>query len=205
MRIIILVMSLGCAQLHGATVFNVNYGSSGVPEISGPGGALPPPPGLPSASLLVANPPNSSHTAGIGDPLWIDSYDSGDYFSFTIIGVDPTDRIALTGLWFGTSAGPTGPTTVEVEMLSAGGGSHVVDASAPGVYVLSPTGVVSDTSEIEVRFTGIGGVSDMGGIRENFGIEFVSATFEVVPEPSTVLLSLAGALLFLSQRRRPAG
>jgi len=205
MKIFFLILSiLGVAPLSAATIFNVNYTSSGGPFVSGPGGTLPAPPGLPLVSTLTANDPNEIRAAGF--TTWINQYNSGDYFTFTVSALVPQDRVALTGFWFGVNSTPSGPTSFRVELWS--GGTFLSGASAshlPGTYD-EPIYLVSDSSVAEIRIVGLGGIGDSGpGNHESFGISTSSFGFAVVPEPSVVVMAFVGLISVLGFRRRNGG
>lgn len=200
-RFFILLSLALVAKVNAAIVFNVNYDSSSeLPVISDGGGGSPAPVGVPTVTTLTANPPNATHPGSVpGQALWMQNYSTGDYFSFRLFA-EPEQQIRMTGIWFGVATDPvTGPSSISVNFLSIGGG--VSQQIASGTFGLESLDVLSDTSAVEIRFSGLGGAGDIGpGPHESFGIEFISASFEVVPEPSvSILLALAG---FVGAARR---
>jgi len=202
-----LLIAFVSVPLSAATVFNVDYDSSGLPQVSGPGGSLPPPLGLPVVTQLSVNAPNGTHLlggGGPGDTLWINQYTSGDYFTFSVLAQDSVDRIALTGVWFGTVSGPTGPTSFNVELWTDGTfQSGAATGLGQGVNLFFPTDMVSDSSVAEFRISGFGGTDDVGPQNsETFGLDFISFSFEVVPEPSSLLLSVICVFSLIGVRRR---
>ena len=126
---------------------------------------------------------------------------SGDYFSFRLLA-DPGQQIRITSIWFGIATDlPTGPSSISVDFLSIGG--SVSQQVASGTFGLENLDILSDTSTVEIRMSGFGGAGDIGpGPHESFGIEFISAGFEVVPEPSVSTLLVLGGFIGLSRRKR---
>lgn len=184
-------------------LFNVYFGeASESPSISDGGGGFPAPKGVPTVTSLTANSPNNTHPGNILDQtLWIESYSDGDYFSFRLIA-ESGQQIRMTNVWYGVATDPSsGPSSVLVDFLSIGG--SVSQQVASGTSGLDFFDVLSDTSAVEVRFSGFGGAGDSGvGPHESFGIHSISAGFEVIPEPSiSALLVLAGAVGGLRRKR----
>lgn len=137
---------------------------------------------------------------------WINQYNSGNYFKFTVSALAPQDRVALTGFWFGVASTPSGPTSFRVELWS--GGTFLSGASAshiPGTYD-EPIYLVSNSSVAEIRIVGLGGTGDAGpGNQESFGISTSVFGFAVVPETSVVVMAFVGLISVLGVRRREGG
>ncbi|MDA3925144.1 MAG: hypothetical protein PF904_10650 [Kiritimatiellae bacterium] len=177
-----LLMLFVAGSTSQAETFNVNFDSSREPYLSGPGGTLPAPEGLPEVSWLGASPSDSTHTLNEYSPLWLDSYQSGDYFSFDVTALHPDDKIVLEGIWFGVDRSADGPTSFSVELWSSGAVVESRGTTTAGVFVWG-MGVTSTVSSAEIRVVGRGGTDDIGpGPFDTFGLSFASVSFTVVPE-----------------------
>ncbi len=202
-RLVALLLFAFLVEGNAAVLFNVNFDSSSdLPSISDGGGGFPAPIGAPVVTTLTANPPNTTHLGSIlGQALWMQSYSTGDYFSFRLLA-DPYQQIRMTGIWFGVATDlANGPSSVSVDFISIGG--TVSQQVASGTFGLEFFDVLSDASTVEVRFSGFGGAGDIGpGPHESFGIEFISASFEVVPEPSASLLFVLAGVVYAVRRKR---
>ncbi len=202
-RLVFLLSLVIIVEGKAVVLFNVNFGfASEEPLISNEGGGLPAPMGVPTVTSLTANPPNVTHPGNVADQtLWMESYSDGDYFSFQLFA-EPGQQIRMTNIWYGVATDPSsGPSAVLVDFLSIGG--NVSQQVASGTFGLDFFDILSDTSSVEIRFSGFGGDGDIGaGPHESFGIGSISAGFEVIPEPSvSTLLVLMGAVVALRRNR----
>lgn len=203
-RLITFLLFAFLVEGNATVLFNVNFDSSSdLPSISDGGGSFLAANGVPAVTTLTANPPNTIHRGSIlGQALWMQSYSTGDYFSFRLLA-DPDQQIRMTGIWFGVATDlANGPSSIFVDFFSIGG--TVSQQVASGTFGLEFFDVLSDTSAVEVRVSGFGGTGDLGpGPHESFGIEFISTSFEVVPEPSVSLLFvLAGVVCAVRKKRK---
>jgi hypothetical protein len=181
MATLIVVALFVISSASRAETFNVNFDSSREPLVSGPGGSLPPPEGLPSVSWLSASPGDTTHAVDEYSPLWLDSYQSGDYFHFTVTALHPDDRIVLEGIWFGVDRSENGPSSFSVELWSSGGVVGSRETTNSGVFVWD-MGVTSTVSSADIRVVGRGGTGDVGpGPFDTFGLSFPSVSFTVIP------------------------
>lgn len=201
-RLAILLSFALVVKGNAAVLFNVNFDSSSEVPVISDGGGVPAPIGVPTVTTLTANPPNTTHRGSVlGQALWMQSYSNGDYFSFRLFA-EPDQQIRMTGIWFGIATDPSnGPSSVSVDFLSVGG--SVFQQVASGTFGLEFLDVLSDTPAVEIRLSGFGGAGDLGsGPRESFGIEFISAGFEVVPEPSVSTLLVLAGVVGANRRKR---
>jgi len=201
MKASVLFFVIFASHLFGET-FNVGFDATLAPHLSGPGGTLPAPSGLPYVSDLTPSSDNAFHVAG-WDTLWMDSYQSGDYFSFSLLDKNLDNTITMDGIWFAVLGGDNGPDAFRVEMWSDGSMVGFQETPDAGVYVWG-TGWSSLNNEGEIRIVGIGGTGDpLAGTYDSFGVDFISTGFTVIPEPATILLFGIGGLgAWLLRRNR---
>jgi len=198
---ILIAASLVCTSK--AQEFNVNFDETMNPQISGPGGELPPPAGLPYVSNLAPSPGDTTHSDGPFGVLWLDSYQSGDYFSFSLLESDPDKQITLTGIWFGVYNSPMGPQRFVVELWSGGDLINSESFDSPGVHLRLGYDWTSADNAAELRIVGVDGTDRQESeVGDDFGVFFISTSFTVVPEPSSALLITAAVSLFLTRRVR---
>lgn len=172
--------------LFGET-FNVGYDATLTPQLSGPGGTLPAPSGLPYVSDLNLSSGNVFHV-DTWNTLWMDSYQSGDYFSFSLLDGNSDNTMTMNGIWFSVLGGGNGPDVFRVEMWSNGSMVDFRETLDAGVFVWGTDWSSFDNSA-EIRIVGIGGNEDpASGVFESFGVDFILSSFTVVPEPATILL-----------------
>lgn len=204
--ITLLLFAFTSSASFAATVFTVTFDFVGPPQISGPGGGSTPADfGLNTVRDVSAVSPNSTHVlqGDSGATLWLDQYNSGDFFAFLVSGIDPASRFSLIETEFSIARGPTGPTEFELVFWDLGMRPPTISTGiGVGMNTIMPTGWrMSEFSVAVVRIIGLGGTDDSLPINETFGLESASFTFEVIPEPSSLALIASGLFLFNCRRR----
>ncbi|MEM1210899.1 MAG: PEP-CTERM sorting domain-containing protein [Planctomycetota bacterium] len=133
------------------------------------------------------------------DVVFIDSWDggtppSGDLFEVIIDGTTVFSETIVSNTGGSQSFSPTLSEIIFVGEEQFAGGTDFTESA----YRLSFT-VAHTATDVTIEFTGAGG-GTQGGSNESFGLDNISVS-TVIPEPSSVLLLMAGAGLLLKPRR----